>query len=129
MFALLAGGMACHHPAEQWGTCSPIEKATRVEVHSWSLKADQRTTYVITDVQRIQRLIAFANARRDAFRRALYTMPASPLTVDFCDGANFVGAFDPGTNYFFVSCANWKGIRNASSVELAEFQRLIAPVK
>jgi hypothetical protein len=129
MFALLVGAATCHRPADQWGTCSPIEKATRVEVHAWSLKEDQRTTYVIKDAQRIQRLIAFANARRDAFRLALYTMPAPPLTVGFYDGASFVGAFDPGTNYFFVSCANWKGIRNASSAELAEFQQLIAPTK
>jgi len=41
------------------------------------------------------------------------------------EGNNFVGSIGTGSNFVFVSCLNWKGTRDASSAELAEFQDLI----
>jgi hypothetical protein len=52
-------------------------------------------------------------------------MPAPSVTAVFYNKADFVGAIGSGTNFFFVSCPSWKGIRNATDAEIADFKRLI----
>jgi len=106
------------------GTCTPISGATRVVVHSWS-QGTLTLDYVITDAGRVHDLIAFTNARREVFKPSLYTMPAPETTATFYNGADFVGAIGAGSNFFFVSCPGWKGVRNATTAEIADFERLI----
>jgi len=113
------------HSTERSGTCAPIGGATRVVVQgSWqgTIPGPQ---YVITDPKRIHRLIAFANLRREGSRPSLSTMPAPQVNAAFYDEANFLGAIGAGSNFFFVSCPNWKGVRIATDVELADFKGLI----
>ena len=105
---------------EQSGKCAPIGVATRVLVSS------QGT--VITDPERIRELIAFANARRKCSQPMTYTMPAPQVTAVFYDKADFLGAIGAGSNFFFVSCQNWRGIRNATDAELKDFKRLVSNV-
>jgi hypothetical protein len=108
------------HLTERTETCAPIDRATRVEVISKGTTPDR----VITDQARISQLVAFANARRDV-SQPLYTMPAPQVSAIFYEGSDFVASIGTGQDFFFVSCANWKGIRNATSAEIAEFKRLI----
>jgi hypothetical protein len=100
-----------------------------VEIRAFSEKVFGNREYAIADAERIHRLVVFANARRDASQPALSTMPASPLTANFYDGSDLVGTFGSGSNFFYVSCSNWKDTRMATPAELAEFQQLVAPAK
>lgn len=84
--------------------------------------------YAITDPVRVRDLLAFANSRREASRPSLYTMPAPQITATFYDGASFVGAIGAGANFFFVSCSDWKGGRNASADEISKFRSLVGSV-
>lgn len=120
-FMIVMGGC---HPTEHSGTCAPIGGATRIVVHSWS-QGTPRVDYVITDPGRVHDLIAFANARRGASRPSLYTMPAPVTDAAFYDGTIFVGTIGAGSNFFFVSCQNWKGVREASAAEIGDFKRLV----
>jgi hypothetical protein len=52
-------------------------------------------------------------------------MPAPEITAVFYNGADFVGAIGAGSNFFFVSCSNRKGVRGASAAEIVEFKGLI----
>jgi hypothetical protein len=113
------------YPAERQGTCAPIGNVTSVVVQADSQRAIPASNYVITDPARIQRLIAFANARQEVLQPSLSTMPAPSVTAVFYDKADFVGAIGSGTNFLFVSCPRWKGTRNASDAEIAAFKQLI----
>jgi hypothetical protein len=115
--AVLAG---CHL-SERRETCASIDGATGVEVVSQGPTPDR----VITDQERIRQLIAFANARREVSRPSLSTMPAPQESAIFYEGSDFVASIGAGQDFFFVSCANWKGIRKATYAEIAEFRRLI----
>jgi hypothetical protein len=55
-------------------------------------------------------------------------MPAPLITAAFYDKADFLGSIGAGPNFFFVSCPNWKGIRNATDGEVRDFKRLIGDV-
>jgi hypothetical protein len=114
---------ACHS-TERSGTCVPISGATRAVVQSSSQRSP-RSDYVIIDPVRVRDLIAFANARREVSRPSLSTMPAPEITAVFYNGTDSVGAIGAGSNFFFVSCQNWKGVREATAAEIAEFRRLI----
>jgi hypothetical protein len=52
-------------------------------------------------------------------------MPAPEITAVFYNGTDSVGAIGAGSNFFFVSCQNWKGVRGATAAEIAEFRGLI----
>jgi hypothetical protein len=116
--------MGACHSTEDSGACTPISGATRVVVHSWS-QGTPALDYVITDAGRVHDLIAFANARREVSRPSLYTMPAPQITGAFYHGTDFVSAIGAGSNFFFVSCPSWKGVREATPAEIGDFKRLI----
>ena len=116
--------MGACHSTEHSGTCTPISGATRVVVQSWS-QGTPPPDYVITDAGRVHDLIAFANSRREVSKPSLYTMPAPQITATFYNGTDFVGAIGAGSNFFFVSCPNWKGVREATAAEIGDFKRLI----
>lgn len=112
---------ACHRsPAETYGTCPPIARASRTQVTGLSA-----SEYVINDANQIHKLLAFANARREVSQPSMSTMPAPNIDAVFFDENRFAGSIGAGSNFFFVSCANWKGIRAATPEELAEFQKLL----
>ena len=117
----MMGTVSCHS-AERSSTCAPISSATRVQIQS----SPGNSNYVITDPVRVRDLIAFANARRDVSQAHLYTEPAPQTTAIFYDGNNFIAAFGVGSNFFFVSCSNLKGTRQASAVEISRFETLVA---
>ena len=52
-------------------------------------------------------------------------MPAPQITATFYNGTDFVGAIGAGSNFFFVSCPSWKGVREATAAEIGDFERLI----
>jgi hypothetical protein len=54
-------------------------------------------------------------------------MPAPQVTAGFYNGTDFVGVIGAGSNFFFVSCPNWKGVRKATAAEIGDFERLIFP--
>lgn len=56
----------------------------------------------------------------------MYTMPAPQLTAAFYDRADFVGVFGAGPNFFFISCSQWKGVRDATEQEIGDFKSLVA---
>jgi hypothetical protein len=113
---LLAGcGLAEHSE-----TCAPIVGSTRVVVTN-ELAGAQSSEHVITDSQRIPQLMEFADIRRKV-SRPLYTMPAPQENAMFYDKDDFVASIGAGTDFLFVSCANWKGVRSASDAELREFK-------
>jgi hypothetical protein len=114
---------ACHSP-ERSGTCVAISGATRAVVRS-SSRESPRSEYAIMDQVRVRDLIVFANERREVSRPSLSTMPAPEVTAVFYNGNDSVGAIGAGSNFFFVSCSNWKGVREATAAEIAEFKRLI----
>jgi len=116
--------MGACHSTERSGTCVPISGATRVVVQS-SSQGTPRSDYVITDPVRVRDLIAFANARREVSKPSLSTMPAPQITAAFYNGTDFVGAIGARSNFFFVSCPNWKGVREATAAEIGDFKRLI----
>src|SRR5579872_2518086 len=116
--------MGACHSTEHSGTCTPISGATRVVVQSWAQGTPPRD-YVVTDAGRVHDLIAFANSRREVFKPSLYTMPAPQITATFYNGTDFVGAIGAGSNFFFVSCPSWKGVRKATPAEIGNFKRLI----
>lgn len=122
--ALAASLGACRYPVDQPGVCAPISGATHAVVRIYHQGSTSTSEYAITDSKRIDKLVAFANARRAVSRPALYTMPFPPLDVAFYHNAVFLGSFGSGTNFFFASCENWKGIRTATSAELQEFRQL-----
>lgn len=124
--AMLAGCQLADRLAERPVTCNGIAGATRVTVVIYS---QGNSEYVITDSDRIRQLTSFANARLDVARPSLYTMPAPQTNAIFYDKTDFLGSIGAGTNFFFVSCRNEKGVRSASEAELAEFKRLIGPAK
>jgi hypothetical protein len=119
---------ACHRSNELRGTCAPIADASRAQVRSWGKDA-RVIEYVISDPQQIHKLLDFANARREVSQPTLSTMPVPNVSAAFFDKNVFVGSIGSGSNFFFVSCANWKGTRAATLAELTEFQRLIAEAK
>jgi hypothetical protein len=108
---------------ERSQTCSAIEGVTRVTI-SRATPAGPVSDLVITDPERIRQLVAFANAYRDC-KRPWDTMPAPRLTASFYEKENFKGAIGVGTNFFYVSCPNWKGIRTATAAEIEDFNKLI----
>jgi hypothetical protein len=114
------------HSAERSGACAPVRSATRVEVRISAHEGIPNSEYAITDPERVRQLIAFANGRRSVSQPSLYTMPAPHLTAAFYDQADFVGAIGAGPNFFFVSCSEWKGVRDATEDEIEDFKRLIA---
>jgi hypothetical protein len=114
------------HSAQQSGTCVPIGIATRVVLHG-SVQGTPGSDRVVTDPEQIRQLTAFANARRGC-SQPWDTMPAPQVTAIFYDKADFLGSIGAGPNFFFVSCPNWKGLRNASGAEVREFDRLIGDV-
>jgi hypothetical protein len=115
--------MGACHSAERSGTCVPISSATRVVVQS-SSQGTPLSDYVITDPVRLHELIVFANVRREVSQPSLSTMPAPQVTAVFYNGTDFVGALGVGSNFFFVSCPNWKGVRKATESEIDDFKRL-----
>ncbi|MGD1097159.1 MAG: hypothetical protein ABSB35_34875 [Bryobacteraceae bacterium] len=120
--AVLAG---CHS-SERSGACVPIGAATRVVVHvSLPRGTEILSDRIVTDPERIRELTGFANARREASRPQLYTMPAPQMTAAFYDKADFLGSIGTGPNFFFVSCPNWNGVRRATDAEVRDFERLI----
>lgn len=121
---LVAGIMGACRPRARSEICPPISDATRVVVSQQN--PGSYSEYAITDSARIRQLIAFANARRTVFRPSLSTMPAPKLTASFYDNDRFVGTIGAGPGFFFVSCPNSKGIRNAAATEMKEFSRLLA---
>ena len=126
LFALICCALlpsACRE-RDRSGVCNPIKTATRVVVQ-WSHSITQ-SDGLITDPVRIHDLTAFANARRDASRPSLYTMPAPQVTAAFYDGDHFLGGIGAGQNFLFVSCAAWSGIRDATPAELETFKGLIS---
>jgi len=133
MFKAYAFALACAAlmssclPKNRAGTCNAIDSATRVVVHVSSQGAGTAPDYVITDQERIRQLIAFTNVRRAVSRPSLYTMPAGTVDATFYENAEFVGTIGAGANFFFLSCTNWKGTRNATATELDDFKRLISP--
>jgi hypothetical protein len=116
--------MGACHSNEQSGTCTPISGATRVVVHSWS-QGTPPVDYLITDPTRVHDLTVFANARREVSRPSLSTMPAPQITAALYNGTDFAGAIGAGSNFFFVSCPSWKGVREATAAEIGDFKRLI----
>ena len=120
-FTIVMG--ACHS-TEDSGMCVPITGATRVVVQP-SSPGTPRSDYVITDTVRVRALIAFANARREVSKPSLSTMPAPQVTAAFYNGTDFMGAIGAGSDFFFVSCSNWKGVREATVAEIRDFERLI----
>ena len=115
---------ACRYPVDHPGACALINGATRAVVTIYHQENTSTSEYVITDSKRIDKLVDFANARRDSAQPTLYTMPSSTLDVAFYHKAAFLGLLGSGRNFFFVSCDNWKGIRTASGAELQEFKQL-----
>lgn len=120
--AAIATG-ACHSP-DHSAICGPIRGATRVTVHSFS-HGNPTQDYDISDAGRVRDLMAFANLHREVSRPSLYTMPASETTAAFYHENEFIGAFGVGSNFFFVSCANWNGVHNATDAEIGTFTRLV----
>jgi len=104
-------GATVHHPA--------------VHHKIYTSKDFRDIEYSISNPERIKRLVNSANARREVSRSTLATMPAPTMNTALYEGNNFVGSIGTGSNFVFVSCLNWKGTRDASSAELAEFQDLI----
>ena len=100
-------------------TCPQISTATRVVVTQGS---DQNRVFI--DPAQLKSLIAFANARRES-SKPLDTMPAPEVTAAFYNNSGFVCALGAGSNFFFVACPSWRGVRTASNSELSEFKRLI----
>ena len=113
------------HSGDHSGACAPIGKVTRVEVRISPHGTASPSDYSIDNTERIHHLIEFANARREVFQPSLYTMPAPEVTAGFYDQRNFVGAIGAGSNFLFVSCASWKGIRNSTDTEVGEFKKLV----
>jgi len=133
MFKAYAFALACAAlmssclPKNRAGTCNAIDSATRVVVHVSSHGTEPAPDYVITDQERIRQLIAFTNARRDVFQPAWTPIPAPTVDAVLYNKDEFVGAIGVGSDFFFLSCTNWKGIRNATATELDDFKRLISP--
>jgi hypothetical protein len=121
-FVAVAGGC---HPVDPTVTCAPIRNVTRVEIRFDSLGKMPPSSYAITDPGQIHQVIAFANERREVSRPSLITMPAPSVTAVFSDKADFVAAIGSGSDFFFVSCSNGKGVRSATDAEIMEFKRLI----
>lgn len=117
------------HPQDRYSTCGLVGSATRVVVHGALQESDAPVNYVITDKQQIDQLIAFADARREVSQPAAYTMPAPQVSATFYRDADYVGSIGSGKNFFFISCASWKGIRSAAPDELQDFIRIIRAKK
>jgi hypothetical protein len=112
---------ACHRsPAEKYGTCAPIARASSAQVTGLGA-----TEYVINDPEQIRKLLAFANARSEVSQPTLSTMPAHNVSVTFFVANGFASSIGAGSNFFFVSCTNWKGTRAATPEELTGFHELL----
>ena len=99
--------------------CAPIGCASRVVVR---LAHDTTSSNpVITDPSHVQALAALADARRERSQPSLYTMPAPEISAAFYDGDKFLGVIGEGPNFLFVSCGDWKGIREATPAEIETF--------
>ena len=103
--------------------CAPIGTATRIVVRS--VHGTTGSDPIITDPIRVHALAVFANSRRESSQPSLYTMPAPQIRAAFYDGDDLLGVIGAGPNFLFVSCANWKGIREASPTEVETFKTLI----
>src|SRR4051812_28339723 len=88
--AFVAGLRGCHL-GERPGTGAPIQDVTSVVVRD-----GHGEDHLLTDPERIRRLIAFATARRDVYQPGLYTMPAPRRTVSFYRKAGFVASIGEG---------------------------------
>jgi hypothetical protein len=121
----IAFATACRRPAtERYGTCDPVVRASRAQVI-----LPGTAEYVITDADQIAKLLTFANARREVSQPTLSTMPAPNVSVTFFDEDAFVGSIGSGSNFLFISCANWKGTRTARPEELVQFLNLLSGSK
>ena len=123
IFVTLVGvivAIATHYLADQSQVCPPIGVVTRVVV-----SPDR----IITDQEQIRQLTAFANARRKCSQPSTYTMPAPRITATFYKETDFLSAIGVGSNFIFVACPNWRGIRSATDDEINEFKRLIDDTK
>ena len=107
---------------ERSQTCPPIEGVTRITL-SGSTPTGPIPDRVITAPERIRQIVAFANARRDC-KQPLDTMPAPRLTASFYEKEKLRGSFGVGSNFFFVSCSNWRGIRRVTATEIEDFNKL-----
>jgi hypothetical protein len=107
------------------GVCEPVVGANSVVVElpqDGNGKAQQR---VITNLEQVERLVQFANARRDVWQPRLYAMPSPKITVFFYQNGSYLGAFGVGRNFFYASGPKWSGIRDAKKDEIREFKGLI----
>jgi hypothetical protein len=120
VLACLMPVVSCHRPPETSGICEVLN----VDVVDVSYKPLE---YVVTDPDRIRKLITFANARREASRPTRSPMPTPRLSVALYDKTKFVGAIGSGSNFLYVGCPDWEGNRPATEPEVAEFERLGRP--
>ena len=59
----------------------------------------------------------------------LCTVPAPTKTDTFYKGDKFVCSLGEGTNFSFVACHGWKGIRHGKLAEIQGFDKLIGGSK
>jgi hypothetical protein len=104
---------------ERSQTCPPIGAVTRMVVTQGTSQ-----DHVFTEPERLRPLIAFANARRKS-SQPWDTMPAPQITAMLYDNADYVCPIGAGSNFLFVSCPGWRGIRTATDAELQEFKYLV----
>lgn len=80
--------------------------------------------HVITESSRLRELISFANAHRE-IRHPFGTVPSGNRMAKLYDGERLVMVIGSGGDFLYVNCQESKGIRSATTAELAEFERLI----
>jgi hypothetical protein len=113
LFVLLAG---CHANSID---CGQITQSNRIVIHE-----SGASDHEITNSAQIASLQSFANARREC-STPIDTMPASKMTASFYRDSKFLGALGEGSNFFVVACSKGRGVRPATSSELAGFSKLL----
>jgi hypothetical protein len=103
-------------------TLPTFDRITRVEVRT---NLDSLGTVV--DSQRIARIVAFANARRDKWTQPWAGVPIGMLGVTFYAGRELRGSFSSGSSYFEAQQEGDWFSRNATPAEIAEWRALLAP--
>jgi hypothetical protein len=115
-------------PSASSDACPAIASATSVQVLlPPGTTPLGKSAYLITDPERVRKLEAFVNLRRNVSPAIADTPPSPKLRATFYYGGTHVAIFGSGPGVFYLQCGTVRGTRSASPGEIVEFEYLIAP--
>jgi hypothetical protein len=98
-----------------------LGQVTRIRVVD---NMDQDIRPEITDRQKIEQIVEFADTRRTGWTKPWYGIPVPSVCADFYDGSILKGHFGVGMNFFETKRNNFWS-KHASPLEIQQFLDMV----